>query len=701
MSDDDRAAEHAGRRPATSTSTCGCSTSTPTQHRMHYDVVANGVLWFLHHGLFDRARRPRFDLRFRDAWDAFVAVNQRFADAVAETRDRGRRSCSCRTTSSRSSPGSCARSGPTCGRALHAHAVRRARRPLAAPHRRRRRPLRGAGVGSGGLPHQALGRVATAQSARAVLGRARRDHRRRSPRASAPTSPRSKRSRRRPRRAPRRAARRRGRRPARDRAHRPHRAVEEHRARLPRVRPAARSAARAARAASCSSRWCTRRARASPSTSRTRTRSSRPSARVNERWATRDWTPILLDDRDDFARSVAGLQRYDVLLVNPIRDGLNLVAKEGPVVNRRDGVLCLSPEAGAYDELKSAAIAVHPYDLEQCAGALDDALVDAARRTGGARRRSCARSRRCAHPPTGSPTSSRHAGKSARRSARPGRRRARRPRSRARAAPRSTAHRCAPRAEPAVGDGAGQRGERGQIAVSSPANAATSKPSIERVRPHRPCRRRSAAAARPPCACAARRGRGGRAISARSRAISSARSGAGRQCSVTLIPDFGSTSSRRQPRFELRGRGGHRVEIRLERAGRPSTRRRRLLHAVQARRARDRRPGSCAARNSTGRPLTIPTRPSRAGEACEHRPASGQRTRVVGAFDDRRQRSVEVDEEHGAFGMLGQRGNRCVGIEHGGTLPAWTRRPRPRQRRSTVSATRSSRSAIASTRTPS
>jgi trehalose 6-phosphate synthase len=68
------------------------------------------------------------------------------------------------------------------------------------------------------------------------------------------------------------------------------------------------------------------------------------------------------------------MQRYDVLLVNALRDGLNLVAKEGPVVNRRDGVLCLSPETGAYDELKSAAIAVHPYDLEQCAGALDDAV---------------------------------------------------------------------------------------------------------------------------------------------------------------------------------------------------------------------------------------------------------------------------------------------------------------------------------------
>jgi trehalose 6-phosphate synthase len=97
-------------------------------------------------------------------------------------------------------------------------------------------------------------------------------------------------------------------------------------------------------------------------------------ARINERWATPDWLPIILDDRDDFARSVAGLQRYDVLLVNPLRDGLNLVAKEGPVVNRHDGLLCLSPEAGAYEELKAAAIPMHPYDVEQAASALDVAL---------------------------------------------------------------------------------------------------------------------------------------------------------------------------------------------------------------------------------------------------------------------------------------------------------------------------------------
>jgi trehalose 6-phosphate synthase len=98
-------------------------------------------------------------------------------------------------------------------------------------------------------------------------------------------------------------------------------------------------------------------------------------ARVNDRWATRDWSPVVLDTRDDFPRTVAALGRYDTLLVNPIKDGLNLVAKEGPLLNRRDGVLCLSRDAGAWDELQTAALEVHPFDLEQAAGALDAALA--------------------------------------------------------------------------------------------------------------------------------------------------------------------------------------------------------------------------------------------------------------------------------------------------------------------------------------
>ena len=64
-----------------------------------------------------------------------------------------------------------------------------------------------------------------------------------------------------------------------------------------------------------------------------------------------------------------------MLFVNPIKDGLNLVAKEGPLCNERDGVVCLSPEAGAYDELQEAVVPVHPFDIEHGAHALHAALA--------------------------------------------------------------------------------------------------------------------------------------------------------------------------------------------------------------------------------------------------------------------------------------------------------------------------------------
>jgi trehalose 6-phosphate synthase len=96
--------------------------------------------------------------------------------------------------------------------------------------------------------------------------------------------------------------------------------------------------------------------------------------RVNTRWATADWTPIVYDTRDDYPRSVAVLRRADVLLVNPIRDGLNLVAKEGGIVNERDAVLCLSREAGVWDEVGEAAVPVPPFDVAGTADAIDHAL---------------------------------------------------------------------------------------------------------------------------------------------------------------------------------------------------------------------------------------------------------------------------------------------------------------------------------------
>jgi trehalose 6-phosphate synthase len=96
--------------------------------------------------------------------------------------------------------------------------------------------------------------------------------------------------------------------------------------------------------------------------------------RINETWATPGWTPILLDTSDNYSASIAALQCYDVLLVNPLRDGLNLVAKEGPLVNRNDGVLALSREAGAWDELAGLALEINPFDVAGTADVLATAL---------------------------------------------------------------------------------------------------------------------------------------------------------------------------------------------------------------------------------------------------------------------------------------------------------------------------------------
>jgi trehalose 6-phosphate synthase len=96
---------------------------------------------------------------------------------------------------------------------------------------------------------------------------------------------------------------------------------------------------------------------------------------VNDRWGTEGWTPIVLEVEDDFPRSVALLRRADVLLVNPIRDGLNLVATEGALVSERDAVLALSPEAGAWERLHPAALQVPPFDIAGTAEVLHRALT--------------------------------------------------------------------------------------------------------------------------------------------------------------------------------------------------------------------------------------------------------------------------------------------------------------------------------------
>ncbi len=96
--------------------------------------------------------------------------------------------------------------------------------------------------------------------------------------------------------------------------------------------------------------------------------------RVNRELGGPGWRPIEVRIRDDLPGALAAYGAYDVLFVNPIYDGMNLVAMEGPVLNRRGGVLVLSRNAGAYWRLGKHAIAVNPFDVREMAEALHHAL---------------------------------------------------------------------------------------------------------------------------------------------------------------------------------------------------------------------------------------------------------------------------------------------------------------------------------------
>ena len=96
---------------------------------------------------------------------------------------------------------------------------------------------------------------------------------------------------------------------------------------------------------------------------------------INAKYETPSWQPIKYICRGDYDLVIALLKRYDVLMVNPILDGMNIVAKEGSVVNENNGVLVLSTGAGCYEELKDGAICINPFDLRQTAESLDMALL--------------------------------------------------------------------------------------------------------------------------------------------------------------------------------------------------------------------------------------------------------------------------------------------------------------------------------------
>jgi trehalose 6-phosphate synthase len=101
----------------------------------------------------------------------------------------------------------------------------------------------------------------------------------------------------------------------------------------------------------------------------------REARRVNDRFQQEGWTPIELVIEDNFPAAIAAYKQFDVLFVNAIFDGLNLVSKEAPLVNERDGVVVLSENTGSYEELGQWAVRVNPFDVAGQAEAIDRALT--------------------------------------------------------------------------------------------------------------------------------------------------------------------------------------------------------------------------------------------------------------------------------------------------------------------------------------
>jgi trehalose 6-phosphate synthase len=345
----------------------------PELHRRHYDVVSNATLWFLHHGLFDLPRRPRFDEHFRIAWDGYVAVNAEFAKAVIDGARDGE-TVLVHDYQLALVPGLVRAARPDLRLAHFTHT------PFCGPNSIRVLPTdvsielcRSMATVPAGF-HTARWAAAYEASAREMLGAE-------APITRAFAAPLG---------------------PDADALAEVAATPETHEAsaeldalvgdralilRVDRI-DLSKNIVRGFLAYDVllerHPEW---RERVVFVAMLNRSRDSlaeylayqqeveQAAERVNERWGADGWQPIVLDTRDDYERSIAGYARYDVLFVNPLKDGLNLVAMEGPLVNRRAGVLCLSPEAGAYEEIGEASVAVHPYDLEQAAGAMHEALV--------------------------------------------------------------------------------------------------------------------------------------------------------------------------------------------------------------------------------------------------------------------------------------------------------------------------------------
>ncbi len=342
----------------------------PDQYRMAYDVVSNSTLWFLHHHLFDLTRRPRFDRHWYEAWEAYGQLNALFCEAVCEEAAEGasvlvqdyhlcllpqllrRRRPDLRAVHFTHTPFA----DPGIMRVLPAPVARELLSGMAAArscgfHTARweqafRACCADVGVEPGRTFVSALSpdaevlanRVATAEctEARRRLDAMLGDRRLilRVDRIE----------------------------PSKNLL-RGFAALDE----LLRARPDLRG-----RMVMVAHAYNSRQSLAEYLAYGNEVEHA--AGRVNETWGSDDWQPVMLDVGDDRAASLAALTRYDVLLVNPLRDGLNLVAKEGPMVNTTDGAVALSREAGAFEELRGAVIELNPFDVSATAAALAAAL---------------------------------------------------------------------------------------------------------------------------------------------------------------------------------------------------------------------------------------------------------------------------------------------------------------------------------------
>jgi trehalose 6-phosphate synthase len=343
----------------------------PATYRMAYDVVANSTLWFCHHHLFDLARRPRLDRFWAEAWEHYRELNQAFADVVCETAAPG-------ATVLVQDYHLCLLPGILAGERADLRTVHFTHTPFADPSALRVLPASVARELLGGMAAAVGAGFHTTRWEAAFLACCADNDVQAPPTLVSPLSP-----------DPTYLA---------QRVASPRCAAATERLdalignrrtvlTVDRVEPSKnllrafwsfdellhRHSEFRGKVVMLSLAYPSR--QSLPEYLAYGTEIEHAAQRVNDTWGTDEWTPVQLDMADDPDRSFAALMRYDVLLVNPLRDGLNLVAKEGPLLNTTDGVLALSREAGSFAELRDGAIEVNPFDVTGTAEVLAQALA--------------------------------------------------------------------------------------------------------------------------------------------------------------------------------------------------------------------------------------------------------------------------------------------------------------------------------------